>query len=76
MRKTSFTSKKMVVVKIVTQVKNLFFRNNNLLAAYIKAYRHNNRIIIAGNSNLYNCKINLVGGVILWRLAKIVVYGV
>ena len=47
---------------IIKMVQNLFFRNNNLISAYIKAYRHNNHIVIGKGSNLYNCKIIILGG--------------
>lgn len=62
MRKTFLLSKKAIIINIITQVKNLFFRKNNLLVAYMKAYRHNNHIVIGRSSNLFNCKINIVGG--------------
>ena len=42
-------------------VLNLFFRNNNLISAYINAYHHNNHIVIEKGSSLYNCKINILG---------------
>lgn len=44
---------------------NLFFRGNNLLTAYIKAFIHHNRLNISCCSNLSNCKFVMLGGVIL-----------
>ncbi len=61
-RMASFFPSRAVITYFLILVKNLFFRNNNLLVAYMKAYRHNNHIIIDRSSNLFNCKINIVGG--------------
>lgn len=41
---------------------NLFFRGNNLAIAYFKAFLHQNRIEISSKSDLFNCKITMLGG--------------
>jgi len=41
---------------------NLFFRGNNLLVAYVKAFTHNNHLNISCSSNLINCKFVMLGG--------------
>lgn len=58
----SYLARHSNILNIAKLVLNLFFRNNNLISAYIKAYRNNNHIVIDRSSNLYNCKISILGG--------------